>query len=155
MFNNVQAALNRRLATIGDPAWCANMATAINGAKFFRWHDSGDIQSFEHLAKIAEVCKATPNTKHWLPTRELSTVRAFIKTNDVPLNLTIRISATMVDSKPPQVTYDWCRALPTSTVHDTKPAIGFACPAPSQGNKCADCRACWDSSVTNVSYDKH
>ncbi len=24
-----------------------------------------------------------------------------------------------------------------------------------QGNKCQDCRACWDASVSNVSYHQH
>jgi hypothetical protein len=29
------------------------------------------------------------------------------------------------------------------------------CPAPSQGGKCGDCRACWDPKVKVVSYGKH
>ena len=38
------------------------MATIINSkkSKFFRWHDSGDVQDEEHLLKIFAVCKLTP-----------------------------------------------------------------------------------------------
>jgi hypothetical protein len=39
--------------------------------KWFRWHDAGDVQNLDqHMAKIIEVCKLTPDTKHWLPTQE-------------------------------------------------------------------------------------
>lgn len=148
MFANVQNALQRRAATISDPAWCANMATAINGQEWFRWHDSGDLQSVEHLAKIVEVCNATPDTRHWLPTREKGIVREYRKTRgNFPPNLVVRLSAAMIDGKPP-------KASNTSTVH-TETAFGHACPAPSQGNKCGDCRACWDPKIRNISYAKH
>ncbi len=155
MFANVQGALERRMATLNDPAWCANMATAINGQPWFRWHDSGDIQSVDHLAKICEVARATPNTRHWLPTREVKLVRQYVKSNAIPDNLCIRISATMIDGKPPKVATDWNRFLNTSTVHRAKAPIDYQCPAPKQGNKCDDCRACWDSNVANVSYGAH
>ncbi len=147
MFPNVQTALERRMATINHPAWAANMATAINGQPWFRWHDSGDIQSLEHLHKIVEVCKATPNTRHWLPTREKSIVSQFLKTDSFPPNLVVRLSAAMIDGKPPS-------APNTSTVHTDTP-VGYQCPAPTQGNNCGDCRACWDSTIPNVSYGKH
>jgi len=155
LFSNVQNALNRRLATISDPAWSANMATAINGQPEFRWHDSGDIQSIDHLHKIVEVCRATPNTKHWLPTREKRIVKQFLRGNTFPDNLCVRISATMIDGPAPVVISDWNRKQNTSTVHNNKPAQGYQCPAPSQGNKCQNCRACWDRDISNISYGKH
>jgi hypothetical protein len=61
------------------------MARAINKDKYFRWHDSGDIQGLEHFAKIVEVARATPNTLHWLPTREAQTVASY--TGTLPDNL--------------------------------------------------------------------
>jgi hypothetical protein len=38
------------------------MALLINSkkSKFFRWHDSGDVQDEAHLMKIFEVCELTP-----------------------------------------------------------------------------------------------
>ncbi len=65
---------------------------------FHRWHDSGDLQSVEHLEKIIEVCRRTPQIQHWLPTRELAILRACRER--IPANLTIRVSATMIDGLP-------------------------------------------------------
>ena len=70
-FRNVQDALQRRLQALQDPRWVDAMVTLITGEAWFRWHDSGDIQSQEHLKKIFEVCKRTPGTRHWMPTREV------------------------------------------------------------------------------------
>jgi hypothetical protein len=77
VFPVVQAAQYRRLAAIKNPLWVEAMATLINSkkSKYFRWHDSGDVQDVDHLLKIFEVCKLTPETRHWLPTREAWTAR--------------------------------------------------------------------------------
>jgi hypothetical protein len=85
----VQAAQYRPLAAIKNPLWVEAMATLINSkkSKWFRWHDSGDVQDVGHLFKIFEVCKLTPDTSHWLPTREAWT-QYFL--NRVPGNLTLR-----------------------------------------------------------------
>jgi len=149
VFPSTQNALYRRFATLDSPNWVKNMAIAINGSEYFRWHDSGDIQSLAHLERIADVCKATPATRHWLPTREKAFVNAYLRKHSAfPPNLTVRVSAAMIDGRPP-------RALNTSTVHKHASPIGFACPARAQGNKCLDCRACWDATVPNVSYPAH
>ena len=150
VFPIVQLALQRRMDTIGDPAWVANMVIAIIGLEWFRWHDSGDIQSLEHLAKIVEVCRATPTTKHWLPTREKAKVRKFLKGDRFPDNLAVRLSANMIDGRPPVLA-----SVLTSTVSQNAPPVGHCCPAPAQNNKCGKCRACWDKSVENVAYHWH
>ncbi len=118
---------------------------------FFRFHDSGDLQSLGHLAKIAAVASATPRIKHWLPTRETKIVLDYVNAGGVvPPNLLIRVSATMIDG---QATKAWPT---TSGVHSGhKPSSGRACPAPRQGNKCGDCRACWSTAVDHVSYHVH
>ena len=58
VFEVVQAAQYRRLKSIKNPGWVAAMVHLINSkkSKFFRWHDSGDVQDLEHLKKIFEVC---------------------------------------------------------------------------------------------------
>ena len=150
VFSNVQNALQRRLSTIDKPDWAASMAIAINNQPWFRWHDSGDIQSLKHLEKIAHVTRLTPNTRHWIPTREKQIVRAYMRKHGAfPENLTIRLSATMIDGKPPKF------PTATSTVHKTSKPIGHRCPAPSQKNKCNDCRACWDKTIENIAYHAH
>ena len=117
---------------------------------YFRFHDSGDLQSVAHLTKIATVAALTPKVRHWLPTRELGIVQAYVAQGGiVPDNLTIRVSATMVDGP---ATKAWPT---TSGVHKDKPAQGRTCPAPKQNNECGKCRSCWSKDVTHVSYHKH
>jgi hypothetical protein len=145
VFPVVQAAQYRRLEAIKSPLWVGAMALLINSkkSKWFRWHDSGDIQDVDHLLKIFAVCKLTPETRHWLPTREAWT-KDFL--DQVPGNLTLRFSMPMIDQP---AAGSWVN---TSTVVSGQ---GRTCPAPDQSNECKDCRACWDPSVRNVAYGKH
>jgi hypothetical protein len=152
-YNSVKTAHARRLLSIAGPRWVDAMVLLLqhSGERWHRWHDSGDLQSVEHLAKICAIAAQTPRIRHWLPTRELGIVQAYVaKGGSVPANLTIRVSATMVDGR---ATSKW---PVTSGVHTALPGIGtHICPAPGQGNKCGDCRACWSKGVPHVSYHKH
>ena len=155
-FRNVKEAMERRYqAAVGPIAkgkviqstqWIFAMVYLIQSSKkdVFRWHDSGDIQSKEHLKRIFQVCELTPEVRHWLPTREAG-ILSTIDAQSVPDNLIIRLSATKVDGPAPK-SWPW-----TSTVTTAK----ASCPAPQQDNQCKDCRACWDKEVQNVSYGKH
>ena len=58
-FSNVRAALERRLDSLDHPQWVTAMVALIKGQPWFRWHDSGDVQSHEHLQKKPN----TANTK--------------------------------------------------------------------------------------------
>ena len=138
-----KAAMERRLKSLMHPRWVEAMTVLVKGKKHFRWHDSGDIQSVEHLINIFEVCKRTPDTKHWLPTQE----RKFLplSPDSIPKNLTIRFSSHMIDQKP-VTSWPWTSTVSSST---------RTCPALDQGNSCKDCRACWDRTVSNVTYPKH
>lgn len=152
MFRDVKRAHVARLASLANPAWSAAMAFLINrsGSRHHRWHDSGDLQSVEHLTKIAAVCAMTPKVKHWLPTRELGIVKAYVAQGGVvPRNLLIRVSATMVDG-PATKAWPW-----TSGVHTVEPKGVNICPAPLQDGKCGACRNCWDRRIKHVSYHKH
>ena len=143
-FKNVREALDRRLAALQDPRWVQAMVVLIKNHKFFRWHDSGDIQSPEHLKNIFEVCKQTPEPQHWMPTREVKFL-TLMDPDVVPKNLIIRISSHMVDQGPVKH-WPWPSTVVTS---------GRTCPAPDQGNACGSCRACWDRSTPNIAYGKH
>ena len=136
--------MDKRLAALTDPRWVDAMVTLITGEKWFRWHDSGDIQSIEHLENIFRVCRKTPDTQHWMPTREAQFIKR-LNVNQVPRNLIIRMSSHMIDQGPVSF-WPW-----TSTVVTD----GKSCPAQEQGNQCKNCRACWDRSVKNVAYPKH
>lgn len=155
-FPKVQAALYRRLESLDDPRWVDTMIELISRKSkkvpYFRWHDSGDLQSVEHLKNIVKVVEGTSGVIHWLPTREYRIVKDFLVNNKVPKNLTIRMSAHMIGGQIPSFT----KPLTISTVsksHDYKKAHN--CPAPSQGNECRDCRACWNPKVSHVDYHLH
>ena len=143
-FPKVEEALERRFQSLGHESWVTAMATLIKGHKFFRWHDAGDIQSMQHLENIFEVCRLTPDTQHWMPTREARFL-TLMDPDIVPSNLIIRMSSHMID-QPPVKFWHWTSTVTTGDA---------SCPAPSQGNKCGDCRACWNRSVPTVSYGKH
>jgi hypothetical protein len=154
--NTIEPAQHARLESISDPMWIDAMVTLIGSDQFFRWHDSGDIQSVDHLAKIAQICKLTPNTKHWLPTREYGIVREYTAKYKLPKNLIIRLSAMFAD-QPVKVpaSLQGVEGVAVSNVHAKSNAIGSECNAFKQSGKCLDCRACWDRSVNTVSYKIH
>jgi hypothetical protein len=140
--------------------WVAGMVQLITkqaeSVGYFRWHDSGDIVDASHLRQIVAVCRQTPKIRHWLPTKEYETIRHYVRSATVPANLTIRVSAPMINGnagKAPQIA-----GLPTSMVENLKTGRvtgrTFRCPAPSQGGHCGECRKCW-SKVKSVTYKKH
>ena len=86
----IKAAQYRRLEAMKHPAWVDAMITVIKRQKWFRWHDAGDVQDLQHLNNIFKICEATPDTKHWLPTREAWIQNA--AEHRAPDNLTIRFS---------------------------------------------------------------
>jgi len=142
-FKNVRLALARRLESLDHPQWVLAMTVLIKGEPVFRWHDSGDLQSSWHLKRIFEVCEATPETSHWLPTREAKFLP--LSTDSIPKNLIIRMSSHMIDQKPVKF-WPWTSTVSTGS---------FTCPASKQGNECKSCRNCWSREVANVSYPKH
>ena len=161
VFPNVKAPREHNLAQImacdaaGDYGpWVDAMVNEIGSRErsgYFRWHDSGDVQSLAHLEAIAEVARRLPAIRFWLPTKEKGDVLAYArKHGDFPRNLTVRLSAPMIDGV---ASTAWGI---TSTVYSKHGApIGHACPAYTQGGKCGECRACWSKDVANVAYPKH
>lgn len=158
LFPAVQAALYRRLVAIARPLWAEVMAELIKRKSkrepFFRWHDSGDIQSIEHMRAIAHVAELTPSVRHWLPSREYRLVREYFETEpSPPANLNVRLSAHMLGGVAPRFP-----GLPVTVSTVSKgaaPKGAHRCPAPKQGNVCGSCRACWDPAVTHVDYSFH
>ena len=137
-------------------AWIDSMAAHIGTDSAFRWHDSGDLQSVDHLRLIARVCEQTPDCAHWLPTREYAMVKQYIEQFDaLPANLVVRLSAMYVDR--PVVVPASLRNVPgveVSNVHRNASPVGQVCNAPANANKCGDCRLCFTRSGA-VSYAFH
>jgi len=144
-----------RWDSLTDEDWTQAMTTLIGSDRYFRWHDSGDLQGVWHLEKIVEVCNATPDCLHWLPTREFGIVKEFVQAGGViPKNLIVRLSAMYVDEpvKIPK-SLQGIQNITASNVHKNKPA-GEICNAPKQNGECGSCRSCWDATKT-VTYAIH
>lgn len=155
VFGNVKKALQRRLASLIHSEWVEAMAFQINqaGINVFRWHDSGDIQNLEHLERIAEVCRLTPDVRHWLPTREYAIVTAYKeKHGSFPDNLNIRLSAYMVDGPLPEGAANRLGVTMSGVTSDPSKV---SCPAYKQGGVCGSCRACWNKNEPVIFYPKH
>ena len=146
-FKNVKNALNRRLKSLDDPKWIEAMTVLVAHyslkVPFFRWHDSGDLQSVQHLKNIFEVCNATPQVEHWIPTREAKFLP--LNTDSIPKNLIMRLSGHKID-KPAAGFWPWTSTVVTQAK---------SCPAAEQENQCKDCRACWDRGTANIAYPLH
>ena len=152
VFKVVQDAQYKRLAAIRSTKWVEALAHLINSKKsnVFRWHDSGDVQDLDHLNKIYEVCRLTPTRQHWMPTRE-----AWVKDHldRKPANLVIRFSAPMMDQLAPK---SWPNSSSVITKdHPWFGATSMVWPSSAQGNKCLDCRQCWNPDIKNISYKAH
>jgi hypothetical protein len=165
---NVRKAMEKRLAGIHHPQWVDAMAVLIRhhcrNVPYFRWHDSGDIQSVAHLANICAIANALPQIKFWIPTRERQFVKRFMATNAVPKNLVIQVSDPLIreprrhSSKsfpntsgvaPRMPKDEWGRRV------DSNRRVLHHCPAPMQDHECKDCRACWDSRTKHVIFLQH
>jgi hypothetical protein len=174
MYKEVKNAQYNRLASISKPEWVPAMVRLIRhySSDVFRWHDAGDIQGVSHLQSIVDIAKALPDTKFWIPTREAHVVKQWKgghndkcgplcklvhMSRKLPSNLCVRLSATMLDTKPPKSV--GLEGLPTSTVHTKehlgKPGESIVCGAPKRGGECGSCRACWSPKVANISYHNH
>lgn len=161
VFPNVKASLNKRLNALSRNVlqWELNITELIKRKEksgYFRWHDSGDLQSMEHLTAINNIAKSLPHIKFWLPTRESSLVRSWVAKNTLCSNLCVRLSANIIG------TNTVAKLVPLNGSKHTITTSSVAwdesphhCPAYKQNNSCGKCRACWNPEVSNVNYKLH
>jgi hypothetical protein len=154
VFPNVLDAMEKRFHSLFNSKWEDAITFLIEKKEksgFFRWHDSGDLQGTWHLQKIVNIANRLPHIKFWLPTREISTISAWIdQGNKIPQNLTIRLSAFMLDGLPPIAA-----AKRLGLCVSGASATDYNCPASNQNGLCGDCRNCWNKEVFQVNYKKH
>jgi hypothetical protein len=147
-------AMRRRYGKIKNKNFVKSFVAALQGETFFRWFDSGDLQSMGMLQNIVEIAKQTPHCKHWLPTKEVVLVSQFLKSGkSFPENLTVRVSAPMIN----QVSHSTVTGQGSIVLTDFSmaPIGAIACNAPKQDGKCLECRACWKRDVATIAYLKH
>lgn len=153
MFANVQSCLEKRFEALHKDTFVPAMVYLLKciTPTYFRWYDSGDLDSVATLRKLVDIANQLPGTKFWLPTKEYGIVQSFLKEGGIfPSNLNVRLSGYMVDKQGP---IELAKALGVTISEVLKE--GWNCPASTQGNKCLECRACWDKNTFVVAYKKH
>ena len=158
MFPMVQDALERRYKAweSNREQWVDAMIYIMHNKKhiintgFFRWFDSGDIQGEAMLSDMNTIAWASPHIRFWLPTKEYK----LIKDSDMEIapNLIIRVS----NPNKGRNTLEGYEHISTVYTKDNlKDSKGYICPSSKQGNKCGDCRTCWNDKVNEVTYIAH
>ena len=155
-MKNTLAAMERRYAQSFNPRWVEAMVYRLEDESNMRWMDSGDLDE-RLLPMIVEVGRQTPNTRHWIATRERELVAQYLADHTLPANVCIRISGDFVDQTDD---LPWVEGCTVSTVTRDVPVDGaHNCPATwskdKSINSCdtACCRACWE--VPHVNYRLH
>ena len=150
-FPVVQDAMARRMEFFNSPNFIPIMVWLLSSLrkKKFRWFDSGDVQNTIMALNILEICRLTPDIKHWIPSKEYKIWREALKIQKLPNNVCLRMSSPNIDQEPLKGFEN------TSTVHKDKKAFGLECIAYKQDGKCLDCEACFNKKVKNVSYPLH
>lgn len=153
---SVQDKLEERYRGLFHDLWVPSMIFLVNYHcdGYFRLFDSGDLCGANHYRNVVTLARHVPQVKIWMPTREIQVITAVheemaLQGVPFPANLVPRISANMIDGKPP-------RGFPyTSAV--ISDAENASCVAPLQKNRCdgekTSCRACWAES--HVTYPLH
>jgi|WetSurSiteA1Bulk_404760.scaffolds.fasta_scaffold00002_48 hypothetical protein len=187
LFPNTATNTTKRIDSISHPHWAPAMATQIayharkinyRGKEvkphvLFRWHDSGDLQSPEHLEKIAEVARMTKDhdVKHWLPTKEYKHLDKWLEAGKrlgkkdhelVPENMVIRVSHPSVDERATSLykKYSHIPGISFASVTDDEHFSGHTCPAGKQDGMCIPkdgspgCIKCWDRNTKDINYPK-
>lgn len=162
MLPNVQAVHEARLkAALEDPQWEDAMVLQIlqNTDQYFRWFDSGDVQSFKHARAICNIASRTPTIKHWLPSHESDIWGQLQAEGVIPANLIVRLSGIKIGKKRRTSRFPTSMVIKASR-KDWEEKVTLTdgihyCPGPLQDEKCGTCRACWSAGVRTVAYRQH
>ena len=76
-FKNVKDALQRRMDSLDHPQWVQAMVVLIDKQPWFRWHDSGDIQSMKHLENMPNYIQIQRQVKLYLKCIRIKLVKVF------------------------------------------------------------------------------
>ena len=143
--------------------WIERMVAKVKKFDYFRWFDSGDIETPELAKKISEVIGKTPNVKHWLPTRsdKISSINKVI-TLWKPINsltnggnVSLRLSADNIGFKKERPGVNSYVIRPTDLFEAKKRSI-YVCPVTLPGStqkSCDTCTYCYGNG--DVAYVLH
>jgi hypothetical protein len=152
-FKNVKEARSHNKKDWKRSEWVADMIEELDSDRYFRWFDSGDMYSLALAEKMYEICKATPWTRHWIPTRmhKFKKFRDVIDRLNALDNVVVRLSSDGINGEIIE------EAEYSSTIIPFIDSVTVAtvCNAPLQDGKCKKCRLCWDKSTKVIAYAGH
>jgi len=152
-FKNVKEARSHNKKDWKRSEWVADMIEELDSDRYFRWFDSGDMYSLALAERMYEICKATPWTKHWIPTRmhKFKKFRDVIDRLNALDNVVVRLSSDGINGEIIE------EAKYSSTIIPFIDSVTVAtiCNAPLQDGKCKKCRLCWDKSTKVIAYAGH
>jgi len=132
--------------------WENDMVKLLSPMELFRWFDSGDMYHLGLAKKIRNVMARTPNTKHWLPTRQhkFDKFKGVLSEMEQLPNVIVRYSSDSISG-------GLVDGLNSSTIipYVETPTTATVCLAYDRKGKCGDCRACWDKSIKVIAYPAH
>jgi hypothetical protein len=152
-FKNVKEARSHNKKDWQRSEWVADMIEELDSDRYFRWFDSGDMYSLALAEKMYEICKATPWTRHWIPTRmhKFKKFRDVIDRLNALDNVVVRLSSDGINGEIIE------EAEYSSTIIPFIDSVTVAtvCNAPLQDGKCKKCRLCWNKDVKVIAYAGH
>jgi len=170
-YPSVMSSLHKRLESITNPLWTEALVYMIEhertkGYEYFRWHDSGDIQSLDHIEQIIVACICTPLVAHWLPTLEAGThIAQFVQkygSIDRIRNLCVRASTPFINSRSMPnkklgvqasvvIADDRTFRKEMTTFMNDNICTAKLHTGEDKG-KCGACRKCWDKNIDVIKY---
>ncbi len=153
---------------LGQAQFVRVMVEAIRQTKtaYFRVHDSGDMFSPAYANCWYRIARILTGVKFWIPTRSYQTGQSqsallpVLNTQNGMLdilqslaalpNVTVRPSALFFGEAAPIIT-----GLQAGSTADYSGPKTHACDVLNRGGFCGDCRVCWNSPKTAVSYRSH
>lgn len=152
VFDNVKAPrLANRIDWERDD-WVSDMVKSLDGSRYFRWFDSGDMYAIGLAEKMLQVMQATPWVKHWLPTRMMKFPKfaAVIAKMQALPNVMVRFSSDAIDG-----TFDARHGSVIIPDASSVPDGAVLCRAYEHDGKCNGCRACYDKTIPVIAYPAH
>lgn len=148
--------------------WVDDMVKEVSKCDYFRWFDSGDIETPELAVKIRTVLERTPTVQHWLPTRsdKITSIKRIIDGNSTkclssskPLslfsNVALRISADNIGLNNKERHGVNSYVIYKEDILKAKEQGIYVCPVGLHTSRksCDDCTMCYTSA--KVAYVLH
>jgi|TARA_Y100000310_G_scaffold297961_1_gene331409 hypothetical protein len=133
--------------------WVERMTIALEGERYFRWFDSGDLYCQELINKIVSVCIATTDTKHLILTKAYLNPKLKLNSLANLDNVVLRYSTVEIDNLNELTKHN--ATVVTKYIPTIKSTINCPVGVNKDKHTCGNCRACWSKQVKIIYFRKH